>query len=311
VQAIAETYGNGTVHLTSRQGFEVPGISFADIPKVNRDLAPLIDDLEVAIGVDIDDLNAGYPAAGTRNISACIGSRVCPFANYDTTRLAQRLERETFPSHYHVKIALTGCPNDCAKTHLQDFGIIGQTLVQIDSDRCVGCEACAEACRKRVTEAITMHNNKAVRDHRRCIGCGECVLRCPTRAWTRSETEYFRMVILGRTGRKNPRLAAPFLEWVTEEVVVQVIRNAYRFIDQYIDRSLTKEHLGYIVDRVGYPIFREILLDGVTLPPNATVAQTLNFHGYWYEPDRAALPARAEQPAAAPATRPREDGPGQ
>ena len=26
IQEIAETYGNGTVHLTTRQGFEVPGI---------------------------------------------------------------------------------------------------------------------------------------------------------------------------------------------------------------------------------------------------------------------------------------------
>jgi anaerobic sulfite reductase subunit C len=95
------------------------------------------------------------------------------------------------------------------------------------------------------------------------------------------------MVVLGRTGKRNPRLAATFLEWVTEDVVVQVLRNAYAFIDEHIDRSLGKEHLGYIVDRVGYALFRDAVLDGVSLPPGAKLARPLEFHGYWYERDRA------------------------
>jgi anaerobic sulfite reductase subunit C len=282
VQRIAEEFGNGTVHLTIRQGFEIPGIPYAKIPEVNRALQPYLEALELAIGVDIPDPTGGYPAAGTRNVSACIGNRVCPFANYDTTALAQRLEKSVYPNHYHVKIAVTGCPNDCIKAHLQDFGIIGQAAVEIEADRCIGCEACAKNCKKRVTGAITMQQNKAVRDPERCIGCGECVLKCPTGAWTRNPTQFFRMVILGRTGKKNPRLAATFLEWATEDVIVQTIQNAYAYIDQHIDRSLPKEHLGYIVDRVGYPAFREALLTGVTLNPEARVAEALEFAGYRY-----------------------------
>ena len=34
IQEIAETYGNGTVHLTTRQGFEVPGIDMKNMDKV-------------------------------------------------------------------------------------------------------------------------------------------------------------------------------------------------------------------------------------------------------------------------------------
>ena len=287
VRRIAESYGNGTVHITSRQGFEIPGIDLAAIPEVNRELTPLLADLEAAIGVEFADLEAGYPAAGTRNVSACIGSRVCPFANYDTTALAQRIERIVFPNDCHVKIAVTGCPNDCAKAHMQDFGIIGQARVEIDPERCVGCEACIKNCRKRVTGALSLVHNRAVRDEARCIGCGECVLRCPTNAWTRNPTPRFRMVVLGRTGKRNPRLAATFLEWITEDVVLQVLANVYPFIDQHIDKSLPKEHLGYIVDRVGYPAFRDAVLAGVELPPGAKVARTLEFHGYWYERDKA------------------------
>jgi anaerobic sulfite reductase subunit C len=285
IQHIADTYGNGTVHITTRQGFEIPGIPYEMIPEVNRALAPLLEALEVAIGVPLDDTTQGYPAAGTRNVAACIGNRVCPFANNDTTALAQRIEATIFPNHYHVKVAVTGCPNDCIKAHLQDFGIIGQAAVEIDAARCIGCEACVTNCRKRVTGALELQNMIAVRDAQRCIGCGECVLKCPTGAWSRNPHKFFRMVILGRTGKKNPRLAATFLEWAAEPVILAVLRNVYKFIDEHIDRSLPKEHLGYIVDRIGYPAFRDALLDGVALNPQARVAERLDFHGYWHTAD--------------------------
>lgn len=285
IQQIAEEFGNGTVHVTIRQGFEIPGIPFARIPEVNRALQPFLEAMEVAIGVPLEDTAAGYPAAGTRNISACIGNRVCTFANYDTTALAQRIEQAVFPNHYHVKIGVTGCPNDCIKAHMQDFGILGQTAVEIDTSRCIGCEACVTNCRKRVTGALELKRHVAVRDARRCIGCGECVLKCPTGAWSRNPEKFFRMVILGRTGKKNPRLAASFLEWATEPVILGILRNVYAFIDRHIDRSLAKEHLGYIVDRVGYPDFRAALLDGITLNPQARVAESLDFHGYRYVAD--------------------------
>jgi anaerobic sulfite reductase subunit C len=285
VRSIAEEFGDGTVHLTIRQGFEIPGIPFEKMDEVNARLAGIIRGVEIAQGVHIENIDAGYPAAGTRNISACIGNRVCPFANYDTTALAAEIEREIYPNNFHVKVALTGCPNDCIKAHMQDFGIIGQTIPQYEYDRCMGCEACVKNCAKRVTGALTMHKWKVLRDPRRCIGCGECVLRCPTGAWTRSDEKYFRIVIMGRTGKKNPRLAAPFVEWCTREAVVGIIKNVYAYAEKFWDKSLDKEHVGYIVDRTGYPVFRDHILDGVTLNPEARVAQTLVFNGYSYERD--------------------------
>ncbi|MFQ7171258.1 MAG: hypothetical protein ACLRQF_03605 [Thomasclavelia ramosa] len=29
-----------------------------------------------------------------------------------------------FPSHYHIKVSVSGCPNDCGKGHFNDFGIM-------------------------------------------------------------------------------------------------------------------------------------------------------------------------------------------
>ena len=63
IQEIAQTYGNGTVHLTSRQGFEIPGIPFDKIPEVNAKLQPIIETL----GINQPEKNKGYSAAGTRN----------------------------------------------------------------------------------------------------------------------------------------------------------------------------------------------------------------------------------------------------
>ncbi|RKD32954.1 sulfite reductase subunit C [Thermohalobacter berrensis] len=285
IKEIAEEYGNGTIHITIRQGFEIPGIPFEKMEEINRKIRPIIEGLELDYGVKIDDPEGGYPAAGTRNVSACIGNKVCRYANYETTELARKIEKAIYPNHYHVKIALTGCPNDCIKAHMQDFGIVGMADTQYDSYRCIGCEACVKNCKKRATGALTFKNGKVKKDERRCIGCGECVLKCPTGAWTRNPKKFYKLLIMGRTGKKNPRLAKPFLEWVDEDTIIKVIKNTYEYIDKYIDRSLPKEHVGYIVDRTGFNVFKEYALKDVELGPKAKVAEYIDFRGYKYEKD--------------------------
>ena len=281
IQSIAEEYGDGTIHITTRQGFEIPFIDFEKIPEINQRIRPLIESL----GLDVIVTNDGYPAAGTRNISACIGDKVCPFANDNTTRIAKRLEKTCYPHDFHFKIAVTGCPNDCIKAHMQDFGIICTTEPQYEVSRCISCESCIKNCKKKVTGALSLQNFNVVRDSEKCIGCGECVLQCATGAWTRSESPFYRMVIMGRTGKKNPRMARPFMKWASEDVIVQVIKNTYDFVDRYIDRDLTKEHIGYIVDRVGYQTFKKEVLMNVELNKEIQIAENIQWDGYEYKTD--------------------------
>ncbi|MFR3728660.1 sulfite reductase subunit C [Lacrimispora sp.] len=280
IQNIAETYGNGTVHITSRQGFEIPGIPFADIPKVNALLQPIIEGLDINQG----EKGQGYSASGTRNITACIGNNVCPYACYDTASLAKKIEKAVFPNNLHFKIALTGCPNDCAKVRMHDFGIMGMTLPHYDADRCVNCGACVKACKRKSTGALTSVNCKVARNHETCIGCGECVLACPTRAWTRSREKYYRLTLLGRTGKKNPRLGEDFIKWVDEDSILKIILNTYDYVEKYIDLTAPggKEHIGYIVDRTGFEEFYRWAMKEVSLPEAAKVYKPLYWSGIKY-----------------------------
>lgn len=275
LQKVAEQYGNGTVHITIRQGFEIPGIDMKNIETVNEMLQSVIEGLEI----NQVDPNTGYAASGTRNVSACIGNKVCPFANYDTSGFAKKIEKAIFPNDRHVKVALTGCPNDCIKARMQDFGILGMTEPQYDKYRCISCQSCVKNCKKRSTGALSFENFKVVRDHDKCIGCGECVNKCPTGAWTRSTEKYYKLVIMGRTGKKNPRLAQDFIKWVDEESIIKIILNTYDYIEEYIDKDAPegKEHIGYMVDRTGYQEFKKWALKDVNLGPKAEVKETINW----------------------------------
>ena len=280
VVEIAEKYGKGVIDITNRQGIEIPGIKFEDMDAVNKEIQLVIDSLH--INQEIPD--TGYASSGTRNVEACPGARLCPFGCYDTTAFAQKMENTIFPNDRHVKIAFTGCSNDCAKVRLADFGIIGMTEPQYDPDRCVSCGQCVDYCQRRSVGALSMVNNKIVRDPAKCVGCGVCVHYCPTRAWTRSKERYFRLVLLGRTGKKNPRLAEDFIKWCDEEGILKMVKNAYAYIEEYIDPNAVehKEHIGYIVDRTGFEKFKEYIMDGVELGPKAEVADTLYWGGKHY-----------------------------
>ena len=282
LQEISEEYGDGQVHLTTRQGFEISGIDYRDMEEVNEKIAPVIQELQKNIGVEMGDPKGGYPAAGTRNIIGCVGNRMCPYGNYNTTEFVREIEAAIFPNHYHFKVACTGCPNDCALAHMQDFGILGMGRVQYDEYKCVGCQECVKNCENRATGALSMKDGKVVRDVTKCVECGECVVRCPMQAWTRNPEKRYKLVIMGRTGKKDPRIAQLFLEGADRESIIKIIQNTYKYVEEHIlpspnKKGVTKEHIGYIVDRTGYHEFKRMALEGVELPEGCWVAPSLNW----------------------------------
>ena len=248
---------------------------------VNKEIQLIIDHE----GTNQEKRDTGYAASGTRNVVACPGKRLCPFGNYDTTEFARKMEKQIFPNNLHFKVAFTGCSNDCAKVRMNDFGIMGMTEPQYNPDRCVTCEACVKGCKQKSVEALRVVNGKIERNTEKCIGCGVCITVCPTRAWTRSKEKYYRLVLLGRTGKKNPRLAEDFIKWVDEDSILKIVKNAYAYVERYIDTNAPdgKEHVGYIVDRTGFEEFYKWIMEGVTLGPKAEVAKTMYWGGKHYD----------------------------
>ncbi|WP_049535341.1 sulfite reductase subunit C [Vibrio harveyi] len=279
-QEIAEKWGNGVIHLTTRQKLAMPGIRYEDIPEVNKALEPFIKDITVdTCGIDVEDTQAGYQSIGGRNIVACQGSRICQKANTDTTGLAQRMERHVYPSKYHLKMVMAGCPNDCAKANMADFGIFGIAKINFESHRCIGCGACVKACAHHAVDCLSLKDGKAVKEESKCIGCGECVLACPTLAWRRDPKQFYMVKLGGRTSKKTPRVGKMFLNWVTEDVLHPVIDNLFEFEKEMLGGKPIYLHMGHLIDKGGYLRFRERVLDGVSLNPEAKVAERM----YWAE----------------------------
>jgi len=169
---LADRYGQGYVHITSRQNIEIPFIQLEDVDTVKSELAQA-------------NLRPGRCGPGVRTITACQGSAVCSNGLIDTTSLANEFE-----SRYHdwklphkFKIGITGCRNNCLKAEENDLGIKGAMEPSWNSSACTYCGLCAAVCRE---QAITVdkHNKKLGYDETACSYCGRCVKACPTAAWS-------------------------------------------------------------------------------------------------------------------------------
>ena len=79
-----------------------------------------------------DDLNAAGLVSGhaygkaLRTVKTCVGSEWCRFGVQDSTAMGIALEKATWGSwHPHkVKLAVSGCPRNCAEATIKDFGVV-------------------------------------------------------------------------------------------------------------------------------------------------------------------------------------------
>lgn len=261
VQEIADKYGSGQIHMQTRQKLSIPNISYKDVEAVNKLLEPIIKTMEVDVcGIDLDTTQEGYASIGARNIINCIGSIHCPFGNIDTVALAKKVEKIIYPNHYHLKVVIVGCPNDCAKANMADFGIMGMSKIDWDYNRCVGCGACVRECGQHVTAALGAQNGKAIKQPGKCIGCGACVKVCPTQAWSRNPQKYYWVKIGGRTGKQTPRAGQTMFKWIKEEPLLEVIGNIFKFEDYMLDGQPIYRHFGHLIDDGSYNVFRDFIL---------------------------------------------------
>jgi nitrite reductase (NADH) large subunit len=74
------------------------------------------------------DMPSGHAyAKALRTVKTCVGSEWCRFGVQDSTHMGIDLERAFWKMYapHKVKMAVSGCPRNCAESGIKDVGVIG------------------------------------------------------------------------------------------------------------------------------------------------------------------------------------------
>lgn len=243
----AEMFGSGEVTMTSRLTMEIQGVPFDNIEPLREYL-----------------MQAGLETGGTgskvRPVVSCKGT-TCQYGLIDTFGLSEEIHERFFHGYSDVKlphkfkIAVGGCPNNCVKPDLNDLGIIGQRIPQVDMEKCRGCKICRveKNCPINVAKVV---DGKIVIDENSCNHCGRCIGKCPFNAFE-DYTNGYRIYIGGRWGKKVAQ--GRYLEKVftDKEEVLSVVEKA---ILLFREQGITGERFADTVARIGFENVQEQLL---------------------------------------------------
>ena len=243
----AELFGSGEVTMTSRLTMEIQGVPFDNIEPLREYL-----------------MQAGLETGGTgskvRPVVSCKGT-TCQYGLIDTFGLSEEIHERFFHGYSDVKfphkfkIAVGGCPNNCVKPDLNDLGIIGQRIPQVDMEKCRGCKICRveKNCPINVAKVV---DGKIVIDENSCNHCGRCIGKCPFNAFE-DYTNGYRIYIGGRWGKKVAQ--GRYLEKVftDKEEVLSVVEKA---ILLFREQGITGERFADTVARIGFENVQEQLL---------------------------------------------------
>ncbi|GHV84506.1 hypothetical protein AGMMS50230_01140 [Spirochaetia bacterium] len=169
IAGAAKKYGDGHVHLTSRQGVEIPFVRLEDVEAIKTELAE-------------NGVLTGVCGPRVRTVTACQGDAVCPSGCIDTYTLACEISDRYFGRElpHKFKFGVTGCVNNCLKAEENDLGVKGAYLVEWKKETCTFCGVCLKACREG---AITQEAASLTLNKDTCNNCGRCVKSCPFDAW--------------------------------------------------------------------------------------------------------------------------------
>lgn len=168
---VAEKFGRGYIHLTSRQSIEIPFVKVEDIEEIKRELAKA-------------GIQPGACGPRVRTITACQGNAICPHGLIETTDLAKEFDKRYYARDlpHKLKIGITGCRNNCLKAEENDIGIKGGMKPGWQKEKCSFCGLCEAICPQKAI-VIQKAEQKLTFDETKCNYCGKCVKSCPVEAW--------------------------------------------------------------------------------------------------------------------------------
>ena len=111
---VVDKFAVPTVKCTGGQRIDLIGVRKEDLPAVWADLN--------AAGM----ISGAAYAKGLRTVKTCVGKEWCRFGTQDSTGLGVRLEKFLWGAWTpaKVKLAVSGCPRNCAEATCKDIGIV-------------------------------------------------------------------------------------------------------------------------------------------------------------------------------------------
>ncbi|HEY5322390.1 MAG TPA: nitrite reductase large subunit NirB [Caldimonas sp.] len=109
---VVDKYRIPTVKVTGGQRIDLLGVKKEDLTAVWKDLG----------------MPSGHAYGKTlRTVKTCVGSEWCRFGTQDSTRMGKELEKALWRMYapHKVKLAVSGCPRNCAESGIKDVGVIG------------------------------------------------------------------------------------------------------------------------------------------------------------------------------------------
>jgi nitrite reductase (NADH) large subunit len=109
---VAEKYRVPTVKVTGGQRIDLLGVRKEDLPNVWKDLG----------------MPSGHAyGKSIRTVKTCVGAEHCRFGTQLSMAMGVKLEKMLFGmwSPHKVKLAVSGCPRNCAEAGIKDVGVIG------------------------------------------------------------------------------------------------------------------------------------------------------------------------------------------
>jgi nitrite reductase (NADH) large subunit len=108
---VAERYQIPMLKITGGQRIDLLGVRKEDLPQVWADL----------------NMPSGYAYGKSfRTVKTCVGRDFCRFGLGDSTQLGIDIERryQGLESPAKMKLAVSGCPRNCAESYVKDVGIV-------------------------------------------------------------------------------------------------------------------------------------------------------------------------------------------
>ena len=238
IQAVAEKFGKGYVHLTSRQGIEIPFIHLDNVEEVKKTLAQG----GVAVGVC---------GPRVRTITACQGSAVCPSGLIDTVKLAGEFDKRYGGRElpHKFKFGFTGCRNNCLKAEENDMGVKGGVKPIWNGTACTFCGVCKVVCPQKII-AVDKAAHAVTLDESDCVYCGRCVKSCPSDAW---QGRSGFVISFGGLYGNRIAIGETFLPIIfDEEKLYKIVDAALKF---FADNAKAGERFRNMLDRVGWKDF--------------------------------------------------------